>query len=528
MEHIYMGTMQYNMIYIYSAPYEDHAGLLKIGMTSFQSASSYLQLPPNCEELNQYAHKRIKEQAGTYLGKYTLRHTELARKQVKLSDGTIESTSFSDHDVHTVLDNSGYVVRKFHDSNQASEWYQVTLGPAVAAIKAVKEGRDVLTPAEKGEAKPVSLFTETPAQPKKPKITLREEQQDCIRKTKKVFKSGDRMLWDCKMRFGKTVTAYSLVKEMDYQKVLVVTHRPAVVDGWRSDFDLIFPDGNRVFRTKSNIKFGDRFTAEDANIDAENDRMLQNLVAAGTPFVYFASMQDLRGSELVGGNYPKNRAVFSLSWDLIIYDEAHEGTTTELGQRVQQLLEQNSDGSVPKKVLQLSGTPYNLLNQYDTETTYSWDYVMEQRKKQEWDKKHPGDYNPYGELPEMRICTFDLREKLATSYRYEDKSVAFNFREFFRTWTGDPKMDFHALPAGAKVGDFVHEADVNAFLDLISADSEDSNYPFATREYREMFKHTFWILPGVKEARAFSALLQKHPVFGNYLIANVAGEGDEE
>lgn len=529
MEHIYLGTMQYNLIYIYSMPYEDHSGLLKIGMTSFQSESSYLQLPPNCDELNKFAHKRIKEQTRTGLTQYTLHHTELARKQVRLADGTIESTSFTDHDVHIVLDNSGYSVRKFHDTNQDSEWYQITLAPAIAAIRAVKEGRDVLTPAEKGEAVQTSLFApEEPQAKAKPKITLREEQQECINKTKKVFKSGDRMLWDCKMRFGKTITAYSLVKQMGFQKVLVVTHRPAVVDGWRSDFDLIFPDGDRVFRTKSNIKAGDRFTSEDAGIDRENDRMLQNLVDSGKPFVYFASMQDLRGSKLVGGPHDKNHGVFALDWDLIIYDEAHEGTQTELGLEVQQLLEQRSDGGTPKKVLQLSGTPYNLLNQYDTETTYSWDYVKEQRKKQEWDEKHPGDHNPYAELPELRICTFDLREKLATSYRYEDESVAFNFREFFRTWTGDPKRDFHALPAGAKVGDFVHEADVNAFLDLISADSEDSNYPFATPEYREMFKHTFWILPGVKEARAFSALLQKHPVFGNYLIANVAGEGDEE
>lgn len=529
MEHIYLGTMQYNLIYIYSMPYEDHSGLLKIGMTSFQSESSYLQLTPNCDELNKYAHKRIKEQTRTGLSQYTLHHTELARKQVRLADGTIESTSFTDHDVHIVLDNSGYSVRKFHDTNQDSEWYQITLAPAIAAIRAVKEGRDVLTSAEKGETVQTSLFApEEPQAKAKPKITLREEQQECIDKTKKVFKSGDRMLWDCKMRFGKTITAYSLVKQMGFQKVLVVTHRPAVVDGWRSDFDLIFPEGDRVFRTKSNIKAGDRFTSEDAGIDRENDRMLRNLVDSGKPFVYFASMQDLRGSQLVGGPHDKNHSVFALDWDLIIYDEAHEGTQTELGLEVQQLLEQRSDGGTPKKVLQLSGTPYNLLNQYDTETTYSWDYVKEQRKKQEWDEKHPGDHNPYAELPELRICTFDLREKLETSYRYEDESVAFNFREFFRTWTGDPKRDFHALPAGAKVGDFVHEADVNAFLDLISADSEDSNYPFATPEYREMFKHTFWILPGVKEARAFSALLQKHPVFGNYLIANVAGEGDEE
>ena len=174
MEHIYLGTMQYNLIYIYSMPYEDHTGLLKIGMTSFQSESSYLQLPPNCDELNKFAHKRIKEQTRTGLTQYTLHHTELARKQVRLADGTIESASFSDHDVHIVLDNSGYSVRKFHDTNQDSEWYQITLAPAIDAIHAVKEGRVVLTPSEKGETETIALFDQVPAQPAKPKITLRE------------------------------------------------------------------------------------------------------------------------------------------------------------------------------------------------------------------------------------------------------------------------------------------------------------------------------------------------------------------
>ena len=112
----------------------------------------------------------------------------------------------------------------------------------------------------------------------KPKIILREEQQACIDKTKRVFNRGDRMLWDCKMRFGKTITAYSLVKNMGYKKVLVVTHRPAVVDGWRTDFSLIFQD-DHVFLTKANIKEEDRFTAADASIDAENDRILLGMGA---------------------------------------------------------------------------------------------------------------------------------------------------------------------------------------------------------------------------------------------------------
>lgn len=528
-EQIYAGTAQYNLIYIFAIHDDAHNGYLKIGETSFSSASSYRQLLPNCEELNQNAHARISQYTRTALTQYELLHTELARIQVQLADGTIESSSFSDHDVHEVLDRSGFDRHRFFDTDRDSEWFKVNLWTAVRAIQAVKERRNTLSAAEISAANDPTFVENpvAPAVPQKRKIILRDEQNACIAKTKTVFASSDRMLWDCKMRFGKTVTAYSLVKEMNYRKVLVVTHRPAVVDGWSNDFKLIFDD-DRVFLTKSNIKESDRFATEDPSIDAENDRALQNLATSGRPFVYFASMQDLRGSKLVGSKFDKNRAVFAMDWDIIIYDEAHEGTQTELGLNVQKLLEEPKAGKNPKKVLQLSGTPYNLLNQYEDDNVYSWDYVMEQRAKKEWDDKHPGDHNPYADLPELRIFTFDLRKKMQTSYRYEAESIAFNFHEFFRTWTGDPDRDFRPVPPDAAVGDFVHKEDVWEFLNLITRDSADSNYPFATQEYRDMFKHTFWILPGVKEARAFSALLKQHPVFGSYEIVNVAGEGDVE
>ena len=141
------------------------------------------------------------------------------------------------------------------------------------------------------------------------------------------------------------------------------------------------------------------------------------------------------------------------------------------------------------------------------ENKKTWTYVDEQRAKENWDIEHPNERNPYEELPKMNIFTFDLSEQMPTSYRYVTEDSAFNFREFFRTWTGEIERDYYPIPAGQKVGDFVHRDDVNNFLDLISRDSEDSNYPFSTDEYRDMFAHTFWIVPGVKEARALSALL---------------------
>lgn len=222
------------------------------------------------------------------------------------------------------------------------------------------------------------------------------------------------------------------------------------------------------------------------------------------------------------------RGIFiDMDWDLVIHDEAHEGTQTERGQKVQALLEAEKNDKTPK-VLQLSGTPYNLIEKYQ-DACYTWDYVMEQKRKREWDTLHPGDHNPYADLPELRILTFDLGKSLPTSYRYATTEMAFNFTEFFRVWTGDPAKDFRPLPSGAQVGDFVHEGDVRSFLHLISSDDPESNYPFSTPEYREMFRHTLWMVPGVKEAAALSRLLkEEHSGFEQYKITNVAGDGDVE
>ena len=519
----YESPVSYKLIYVFKVPYEDHAGLLKIGDTTVKTSASAAQLPSNCELLNNAAHKRIKQETKTAMTQYELLYTELAVKQVRLADGSTISTSFRDTDVNEVLSRSGYPSKKFFDTGRASEWYPVALQTAKNAIKAVKEGRNVLTEAEKTEAERVdSPLADATA---RPVIVLRDEQKKAISDTKTVFKKSDYMLWDCKMRFGKTITACSLAKECNFLKTIVVTHRPVVADGWANDYHKVFGDSDdHVFQTKIH---GGQEVDFDEHIDAENAHALHNLVMSGKHFMYFASMQDLRESERVKpGGYKKNDVVFDMDWDFIIFDEAHEGTQTDLGQKVETLLTTPKNGKAPK-VLSLSGTPYNIIGKYE-DNVYSWDYVMEQTRKREWDEKYPGVSNPYADLPELRILTFDMRENMPESYRYETEDMAFNFREFFRTWTGDPKQDHSPIPAGASVGSFVHENDVKAFLNLISTDSENSLYPFSTHEYREMFKHTFWMVPGVKAAAALSNLLRRHPVFMHYKVANVAGDGDEE
>ena len=485
-------TFEYKLIYVFRINDKAHRGLLKIGEATCSTDKNPEEIVPNSNLLNVAAKKRINQYTTTAGITYELLYTELARHYIT-KNGQKKLEAFSDHDVHNVLERSGIKRHYFDIQNKANEWFKVDLETAKKAINAVKEGRSSLLSSEVSEGKSPIIF--------------RPEQADAIRKTIKQFKTGNQMLWNAKMRFGKTLTALQVAKECEFKHILILTHRPVVSDGWYEDFGKIFYDTDYVFGSKTK--------GEDIN----------NLVDTDKKFVYFASLQDLRGSEVVGGKFDKNDEIFLTEWDFVVIDEAHEGTLTKRGQTVIETIKELSKNP---KILRLSGTPFNLLDKFKEDEIYTWDYVMEQREKANWYKSRFGDPNPYATLPELQIFTYNLDKIIPGFIDIEDG--AFNFREFFRTWTGNVQKDFKPIPEGVQVGEFVHKESVKRFLDLLCRTDSASNYPFSTQEYREFFRHSLWIVPGVKEAKALSDLLNSHSVFGSgvFKIVNVAGDGDEE
>jgi len=397
---MFSSAFEYKLIYIFEIKSESHKGLLKIGDTTIQTDDTIDNLPPNCRALNQAAIKRIREYTNTAGISFDLLHTELAIRTIKDKDGRPAIKAFRDHHVHRVLENSGIPKKKFKNST-SQEWFDIDLSTALKAIEAVKKGHYNLSAATNDSFTP---------------IIFRPEQEDAINRTLKQFKSGNRMLWNAKMRFGKTLSALEVVKRSKFEKTIIITHRPVVDSGWYEDF-------NKIFYSDKSYIYGSKNTGYT----------IEDLLKTEKNFVYFASMQDLRGSDLVGGKFDKNDAVFDTVWDFVIVDEAHEGTTTALGNDVIKATVKEELNKT--KFLALSGTPFNILGDYD-DNIYTWDYVMEQSSKYEWDKHNLGDSNPYAELPELKIYTYDLG-KLIDNPRYKElEDKAFNFREFFRVWTG--------------------------------------------------------------------------------------------
>ena len=467
----FTSSLKLKLIYVFRINDAAHRGCLKIGEATCEDENVF-GLSPNSKVLNEAARKRINQYTQTAGIAYDLLYTELT----VYNRGGLRS--FNDKEVHNVLERSGIKKKVFDTVNKANEWFITDLETVKRAIAAVKAGRSSLSSAEvTREYSP---------------IVFRPEQQEAISKTKKQFKKGNQMLWNAKMRFGKTLSALQVVKDMVFQRTLILTHRPVVDAGWFEDFGKIFYDRKDfAYGSKNN---GESYSSLERQAESH-----------GLHYVYFASMQDLRGSELVGGNFDKNNEVFATDWDLIIVDEAHEGTQTELGKAVMgELVKEQT------KVLRLSGTPFNLLDDFKEDEIYTWDYVMEQRAKVSWDELHFGDPNPYASLPTLNIFTYDLGRLL---HEFVDEDVAFNFREFFRV---------------NEAGGFCHEKDVRAFLNLLTKEDKDSLYPYTNEEYRNIFRHTLWMVPGVKEARALSAMLQTHPVSQHFKVVNVAGDGDQD
>lgn len=478
-------TSERKLIYIQTVdqkkrPIPYYRGLEKIGDASV--ADMEADLKPNSADLQAAARPRINSYMKTANLPYVLQWAELAYRQS-------DKSWFRDRDVHAILGRSNIQRR---DMDVGQEWFPVTLETAKRAIKAYKEGKTAL---EQEEVVPQDQ------RQKKEKIVLRKEQQDAVDRTIEVFnKDYDEMLWNAKMRFGKTLTALSLIKEKKFKKVLIMTHRPVVNEGWFEDF-------NKCGMNEAGYLYGSK---------RNGHKSVKELEDSGKNYVYFASIQDLRGSTYVGGKVgDKNEDLFNTKWDLVIIDEAHEGTQTDLAQNVIDAVRKNKKHC---KLLELSGTPFNLLNDYEENQVFTWDYTMEQEAKAQFSEEHPDEKNPYQGLPKVSMYTFEMNRQFKNSEftldSYDKRS--FNFKEFFRT---------------EEQGNFAYEDSVRSFLKNITTPG-DTNYPFSTPQFRNNLRHTLWILPGIKECNALEDLLnEEDSIFhkeGYKIINVVRGDTSDE
>jgi len=198
-------------IYAYSIADTAHKGLLKVGQTTRD------------------VKRRVAEQVKTAAIKNYWIELDVSAER---EDGSI----FTDHDVRAALVRKGF-------ENVELEWMRC----------AVKDVNTVLTELRTGQ-RFAGTHHET--------FPMRREQAEAVDKTFDYYRSiwaenknaAPRFLWNAKMRFGKTFTAYQLAKKLGARRVLVLTFKPAVEDAWQTDLEshVDFNGWQYLSRTRTN------------------------------------------------------------------------------------------------------------------------------------------------------------------------------------------------------------------------------------------------------------------------------------
>ncbi len=480
-------------IYAYSISDKAHEGLLKVGQTSRD------------------VKKRIAEQVKTAVIKnYTIELDESAER----ADGTI----FTDHQVRAALVRKGF-------ENPELEWMRCS----------VKDIRTVITELRTGQQ-----FTGTHSET----FQMRWEQAEAVNKTYAYFHSiwdedehaAPRFLWNAKMRFGKTFTTYQLARKLEARRVLVVTFKPAVEDAWQTDLESHVDFDGWQYLSRHSDK-------DPSTIDREK------------PMVYFGSFQDLLGRDDVGNIKPKNEWIHTINWDLVVFDEYHFGAWRDTAKELfegedapvakkeakleyaEGLDSMNEDLSVlsekeieflpitTKAYLYLSGTPFKALatGEFIEEQIFNWTYTDEQRAKEDFVAEHPGQYNPYGALPQMRLLTYQMPDELlaiASGGEFDE----FDLNEFFTASDTGRKAKFN------------HKGDVQKWLDIIRGSyapraleqlktGGKPPFPYSDTRLLPYLQHSFWFLPNVASCHAMANLLaEKHNTFWHdYTVVVAAG-----
>lgn len=326
------------MIYAYTTPgVPAHDGWTKIGYTE--------------RDVDQ----RIREQTHTANIEYKVEW----KKEARYTDGS--GGYFVDHDFHNFLTQHGV------EREKGTEWFHIAPKKAQQYFYqfAGKDVEDVYANVPQG-----SIYT------------LRKEQQEAVAQTLAYYQAGTyprEFLWNAKPRFGKTLTAYDLARQMKATRVLIVTNRPSIANSWLDDFKKFigWQTGWKFISESDSLKGKKGYISRQQymeDLDAIKKDEIKGEVA-------FESLQGLKGSIYFGGQYDKLDWIQKQEWDLLIIDEAHEGVDTYK-------TDVAFDKIQRKFTLHLSGTPFKAIasNKFRADQIFNWSYEDEQEAKANWDE----------------------------------------------------------------------------------------------------------------------------------------------
>ena len=464
-------------IYAYRDKNTEYDGLLKVGYTT------------------RSVEERVAEQYPT------LRPGDLPY-EIVLDDSAMRNngTAFTDKEVHRVLKESGI-------ENPGGEWFRCNLETVQDAVNAVRGGNIRLTGRNLN-------------------FVMRPEQKAAVEKTARYFVSEksnkdvgpSHFLWNAKMRFGKTFAAYQLAKSMKWNKVLVLTFKPAVQNAWEEDL----------------LRHED---FEDWQFIASKQPGV-HLIDENKPIVCFGSFQDYLGKNKAGGIKSKNEWVHATHWDCVILDEYHYGswreTAKELFETEDSSEQKTAEGEgisyfdedimpiTTEHYLYLSGTPFRAIEsgEFIEEQIFNWTYTDEQQAKLE----NKGKNDLYESLPQMVLMTYQLPDSIR-DVALSDEFDGFDLSTFFSAEGERTEAKFTFENEVQKWLDLIRGAHLETLVDDLKLGAKKPPFPYSDVRLLKILNHSFWFLPSVASCYAMrNLLLQDHNKFyHDYTVIVAAG-----
>lgn len=460
-------------------------GLIKVGMTTRDTVV------------------RLREQLQTafpnLVGVDILLKDEPARR--------VDYSWFGDVAVHRVMVDAGI-------RNVGGEWFEATVEDVLAALAAARRGEG-LVPGRAAD------------------FPMRPEQEMAVTCTAAYFTkhrkaattTTPRFLWNAKMRFGKTFTAYQLAREMGWRRLLVLTFKPAVQAQWRDDL-------------LTHVDF-----AEWSFVDREASLNEMRAHSQGdAPFVWFASFQDLIGSDSGGAVKTHNKVIHEVEWDCILLDEYHFGAWRESARDLYDptdtgdaKLEEPDDaiteldlGLEARNLLYLSGTPFRALTngEFDDDAVYTWTYTDEQAAKASYDGPEP---NPYADLPTMEMYAYQISDQ-AAQFAEEEAVNEFSLSEYFRA----TKVKVSGRLDAPSVHEFEDPTRVLEFVEMLRGKltgqlrslligKQKLPWPYEDATFAKAVRHSVWYMSDVAACYAMRDMLLDHAYFSSFDVVVVAG-----
>lgn len=464
-------------IYAYEDTNPQYKGLLKVGYTAVDVQTRVAQQYPT-------------------LRPGILPYRIVFEESAMRNDGTV----ITDHQVHSYLKNIGI-------KNPNGEWFECSVKEIKAAVIAVRS-RQI------NEENRSLDFKMRPEQ-----VTAVEKTAAYYENFRKENHKPPHFLWNAKMRFGKTFTAYQLAKKMGWRKVLVLTFKPAAQNAWEEDL-------------KCHIDFKGWQFISPGGLSYEQ-------VDKNKPFVCFGSFQDYLGkNRSTGGIKTKNEWVHMINWDCVILDEYHYGAwrdnarelfeaedkkEIEFGQCV--YIEDFDEDIMPittNAYLYLSGTPFRAIasGEFIEDQIFNWTYSDEQRAKQECKIKD----NPYATLPRMVLLTYQLPDSIR-EIALQGEFNEFDLNVFFSADGDKEKAKFKYQDEVQKWLDLIRGTFLETTIDNLKLGAKKPPMPFSDIRLLNILSHTFWFLPSVSSCNAMSNLLaqKQNKFYHDYRVIVAAG-----